>query len=273
MGLFSLFSQSLINEKYVFFDLETTGLNALLGDKIIEIAMLKSVNGKTVDTFYTLVNPKIPIPEEASKINNITDELLKDAPTFDSIAEKVLDFISDSTLVAHNASFDLGFLSVELGRAGISFDRWKAIDTLKIANSIFSGQRNKLESVMKRYNIMPDGALHRALNDTEILRKVYFELVEENEIRAKSIDELVKEYGYQGNNLHRSIPAIIREALVEKRAVRGDYITRDGIKIELKILPISPVWFDGRWYLYAKKGDNEQSIYIFCDRYSNIVKV
>ncbi len=271
MGLFSLFSQSLANEKYVFFDLETTGLNPLQGDKIVEIAVIKTHKGKVIDTFSTMINPEMPIPESATKINNITNDMVKDSPVFDNdFCSKIIDQIQDSILIAHNASFDLGFLSIELGRNGITFERWKSIDTLKIANKLFAGQKNKLENIMRRYNIMPDGTLHRAFSDTDILRKIYFELIEESEIRSMNIDEMLKEFGYQGNNVQRFIPAIIREAIIEKKILNGQYRTRDNNLMDLSVLPISSVWYDGKWYLFAKRIDNKQSIFLFCDNYFNV---
>src|SRR4030042_4984594 len=119
-----------------------------------------------------MINPEFPIPKEVTKINNITDDMVKDSPVFDKkYGEKIIDFIGDYILVAHNASFDLSFLSVELGRNGVLFERWKAIDTLKIAAKVFPNQKNKLENIMRRYNIMPEGDVHRALVDTDVLKK------------------------------------------------------------------------------------------------------
>ena len=176
MSIFSLFSQSLVKENYIFFDVETTGLYPLLGDKIIEIAMIKTSKGNVIDTFSTFINPGIKIPLEVTNINNITNEMVKDAPVFDKIfGEKIIDFIEENILIAHNAGFDLGFLSTELARNGLFFERWKAIDTLKIAKEIFPGQKNRLENLICRYNIMPEGDFHRALVDTEALKKIFFE--------------------------------------------------------------------------------------------------
>jgi len=111
MATFSIFSQNIIKNSYVFFDVETTGLYPFLGDRIIEIAMIKVSNGKTIDKLDMLLNPEIPIPEEAKMIHKITDEMLKDKPVFSlDICNKLLAFIGNSILVAHNASFDLGFL-------------------------------------------------------------------------------------------------------------------------------------------------------------------
>lgn len=265
MGVFSLFSQSLVKEDYVFFDVETTGLFPLDGEKIIELAMIKTSKGNIVDTYETFINPQMPIPQESTRVNNITNEMVKDAPILDAeMAKNILNFIDNSILVAHNASFDLSFLSIEFGRIGISFEGWKAIDTLKIASTLFPSQRNRLENLIRRYNIMPEGDLHRALVDTDSLRRVFFELLEESEIRSNTIDQLIKNYGFQGQHVHRSIPADFREALVEKKIIKGRYKKRTGENIDLTVLPISPVWLNNRWYLLVKYEQSDNFVTLNC---------
>jgi DNA polymerase III epsilon subunit len=271
MSLFSLFSQSLAKQNYIFFDVETTGLHPLSGDKIIEIAMIKTSKGEIIDTIETMINPNCAIPKEVTNINNITNEMVKKAPKFDNkYGEKIINFIGDYTLVAHNAAFDLSFLSVELGRNGIVFERWKAIDTLQIAKEIFPGQKNKLESIMRRYNIMPEGDVHRALIDTDVLRKIFFEFLEESEIRSKSLDQLINYYGFQGQYLYSSIPAIIRESIIEKKSVNGKYRKRDGEILSLSFIPISPVWVDDKWFLIAKDHKTKKELVLYCENFLEI---
>ncbi|MCK4797185.1 MAG: hypothetical protein KAT05_07370 [Spirochaetes bacterium] len=268
MSIFSLFSQSLVKEDYVFFDVETTGLYPLAGDRVIEIAMIKTSKGNIVDTIEAMINPNMPIPPQATAANNITDDMIKDSPYFNKeLAEKITNFIENCILIAHNAAFDLGFLSVELGRLGITFDRWLAIDTLKIAVEIFPGQRNKLENIMRRYNILPEGELHRALIDTDALRRIFFEFLEESEIRSNTIEQLIKKYGFQGQNVHRSIPARIREAIVEKKIIKGNYQKRNGKITELSVLPISPVWVNKKWYLLAEEEKSKNVVSLNCENF------
>ena len=126
MGLFSLFSQSLAKERYLFFDVETTGLFPLTGDRILELAMIKVENGDIIDKYESMFNPQREISEEITNINGISNEMVKDAPIFSrEIGEKIVEFVKDTTLIAHNAKFDIGFLSTELARVGITFDGWK----------------------------------------------------------------------------------------------------------------------------------------------------
>jgi DNA polymerase III epsilon subunit len=253
MSLFSLFSQTVAKENFIFFDVETTGLYPLAGDRVIELAMIKVSNGEIVDQLELMFNPEIPIPEEVSNINNITNEMIADCPVFNKdYCEKVINFIDKYTLIAHNAAFDLGFISSEFARNSILFDGWNAIDTLKIAHSIFPGQRHRLENLLKIYNILPEGDLHRALNDTVALKKVFFEMLDEVEIRGKNLEQLIKKYGFEGNLLPRSMPAQLREAIIEKKEISGNYKKRNGETVHLSIIPIAPVWVEKKWFLYGQ---------------------
>ncbi len=267
MGIFSLFSQSLINETYVFFDVETTGLYPLAGDRIIEIAMIKTSRGNIVDTLTELINPGRELSREAKNINKIDEEMLKNCSQFnEELSCKILNFIENAVLVAHNASFDLGFLSVELGRLGISFERWRAIDSLLMAREIFPGQKNSLDSLVRRFNIMPEGELHRALIDTDSLRKIFFEFLEEDTVRNQSSEQLIKKFGFKGDNMPRFIPASIREAIIEKKIIQGKYMSRDSSIIEIKIEPIAPVWVDKKWFLLAKDRTIRKIVSLYCER-------
>jgi DNA polymerase III epsilon subunit family exonuclease len=254
MSLFSLFSQSIAKENYIFFDVETTGLFPLAGDRILELAMVKVSNGEIVDRIDTLINPCMKIPEQVINIHFITDDMVKDSPVFDlDMCNRITGFVGNFIIVAHNAAFDLGFLSSEFARNGVFYEGWQAIDTLKIANAIFPGQKHRLENLLKNYNIVPEGDLHRAITDTMALKKLFFELLDETEIRGKTLEQLVKKYGFEGNILPRNFPARIREALVEKKIISGKYRKRDNAEIDLAVVPLAPVWVDRRWYFMGKE--------------------
>jgi DNA polymerase III epsilon subunit family exonuclease len=259
MSLFSLFSQSVAKDNYIFFDVETTGLHALDGDRVIELAMLKVSCGEIVDQLELLFNPGKSIPPEVTAINNITNEMIAGSPAFDlEMCRKVKTFIENYVLVAHNAPFDLGFISSEFARSGIIFDGWNAIDTLRIASSIFPGQRHRLSNLLKIYNIPPDGDLHRALNDTVALKKVFFEMLDEAEIRGKTLEQIIKKYGVEGIYQPRSMPAKIREALIEKKLISGQYKKRTGDLIPLSVVPLAPVWSGKRWFFYAEDSKTKE---------------
>ncbi|MCL1971692.1 MAG: 3'-5' exonuclease [Endomicrobia bacterium] len=147
----------------VYLDIETTGLNHLTGARIVEIAMLKVQNGAE-ERFETLVNPLQPIPLECSKIHSIYDNMVADSPVFKNIAKEVASFIGTSTVVCHNAQFDLAFVHKELSESGIRTSGIYYIDTLKLARQYFSFESNVLGSIADAIGVEA-GLKHRAMAD------------------------------------------------------------------------------------------------------------
>lgn len=165
----------LLNTQYVVFDLETTGLNSA-EDRIIEIGAVKVVNGVIKETFSTLVNPEMPIPPDATKVNNITNEMVATAPKIGEIIGDFYKFTRDSVLVAHNASFDIAFLSRQGKENFYLFDN-EVLDTLALARGKLPSQRqHNLGALCKYFNIELVDA-HRALNDTVATAKVMIKLL------------------------------------------------------------------------------------------------
>jgi DNA polymerase-3 subunit epsilon len=165
----------------VVVDIETTGLDHKKGDKIIEIACLELINHIPTDNYYhTYINPNgKEISEGAFKVHGISETFLSDKPLFSEIAEDFLEFIGDSHILAHNASFDVGFLNNELSnekKMTITDD--KIIDTLIIARKKHPGMPNNLDALCRRYNISEQKrGLHDAKSDCELLAQVYIELI------------------------------------------------------------------------------------------------
>lgn len=272
MSIFSLFSQSIIKESFTFFDVETTGLYPLSGDRVIEIAMIKTKNGEKVDTLELLINPGFPISQEVTRINNISDEMVKDAPIFsEELADKILKFIDGTVLVAHNAPFDIGFLSAEFARLGIIFEGWSAIDTLKISREILQIQKHRLENLVRHYGIVASGDFHRALFDTECLMKVFFNLMEEEYFNGKNIETVVKKFGIIGQNIYRSISARIREAIIDKMDISCKYKKRDGNIVEFSFKPLAPVWAYNKWYIMAQNGTDNKILSLNNDSFVEIL--
>ena len=147
----------------VFLDIETTGLNPLKGAKIVEIAMLKLQKGKE-ERFETLVNPDQPIPAECSKIHFIYDDMVSGSPLFKTIAKDIVQFIGSSTVVCHNAQFDLSFVHKELFESGIKTSGIYYIDTLKLARQYFSFESNVLGNIADAIGVEVD-LKHRAMAD------------------------------------------------------------------------------------------------------------
>lgn len=165
----------------IIFDTETTGLDAREGDRVIEIGAIELVNRfPTGKTFHMFLNPEErDVHPEALEIHGISNEFLRDKPTFRDAYDSFEAFFSQGKLIAHNASFDLGFLNAELERLEkppINPDR--VVDTLQIARRKFPGQRNSLDALCSRFGI--DNSRrekHGALLDSELLAEVYLELL------------------------------------------------------------------------------------------------
>lgn len=163
----------------ILFDTETTGLDPLKGDRIIEIAALALDNDlPTGETFHRLIHPQRDVPEDSTRIHGITLDKLRDAPRFEEIVDDLLEFLGDGPMVAHNAAFDFGFLDAELARASRpALDRTRMVDTLAIAKKRFPGMPNSLDALCRRFAIdLSERTTHNALLDCKLLAEVYIEL-------------------------------------------------------------------------------------------------
>ena len=163
----------------VLFDTETTGLDPMTGDRVIEIAAVELIGDlPTGKHFHTLIHPQRDIPDEVVRIHGITIERVRDAPRFEEVAEALLAFFGDGKLIAHNAPFDFGFLNAELSRASrsaLAFERM--IDTLALARLRFPGMPNSLDALCRRFGIdLTERTTHNALLDCRLLAEVYVEL-------------------------------------------------------------------------------------------------
>lgn len=163
--------QTLKDTTYCVFDLETTGIS-FRTEKITEIGIMKIRNGEVIDTFSSFVNPEKPIPYRVQEITNITDDMVKDAPTIKEIMPKILEFFGDSVLVAHNADFDTGFLRYNCEQLGLKFD-YTYLDTLRLAKDLFPDYKKyKLGIIAENLGIKVEVA-HRALDDVDTTVKVF----------------------------------------------------------------------------------------------------
>jgi len=164
----------------VVLDTETTGLDPRSGHRIVEIGCVELINHMaTGKHFHKYLNPERDIPEQASVIHGLTEEFLSSQPVFADIAEEFEAFISDSTLVIHNAEFDLGFINAErekISQPPIAPNL--AIDTVSLARRKFPGAQANLDALCRRFKIdNSDRSLHGALKDARLLAEVYLELI------------------------------------------------------------------------------------------------
>jgi len=162
----------------VILDTETTGLNAKLGDRIIELGCVELLNRSVTENhFQRYLNPERQIEEGALKVHGITFEFLQDKPKFGEVAAEFLDYIRGAELVIHNAAFDVEFLNRELEMAGLPpIDRHctAVVDTLRLARELHPGKKNSLDALCERYQVEhAHRTLHGALLDAALLAEVY----------------------------------------------------------------------------------------------------
>ncbi|WP_379548645.1 DNA polymerase III subunit epsilon [Qipengyuania sp. DSG2-2] len=163
----------------IVFDTETTGLDPKKGDRMVEIGCVEMINRMpTGETFHAYYNPERDMPAEAEAVHGLSAQFLSDKPLFADGAQALLDFLGDAPLVAHNASFDFGFLNGELtlcGREIIDLDRM--VDTVTMARRKFPGAKVSLDALCTRFGVDRSHRVkHGALLDAELLAQVYVEL-------------------------------------------------------------------------------------------------
>jgi DNA polymerase-3 subunit epsilon len=163
----------------IVFDTETTGLDPLNGDRLVEIGCIELFNRMpTGATFHAYYHPQRDMPAAAEAVHGLSAKFLSDKPLFGSMADELLAFLGDDPLVAHNARFDFGFLNAELQRCGKSLvDMSRMVDTVAIARGLHPGAKHSLDALCNRYGIDRSHRIkHGALLDAELLSQLYIEL-------------------------------------------------------------------------------------------------
>ncbi|EGP09398.1 DNA polymerase III epsilon subunit [Bradyrhizobiaceae bacterium SG-6C] len=164
----------------IVLDTETTGLDPLRGDRLVEIGCVEMVNRMpTGQTYHVYLNPERDMPQEAFNVHGLSSEFLSDKPLFASVVEDFLAFIGEAPLVIHNAMFDIGFINAELDRvARAAIPRDRLVDTLTLARRKHPGVSNRLDDLCSRYSIDNSRRTkHGALLDAELLAEVYIDLI------------------------------------------------------------------------------------------------
>lgn len=164
----------------IVLDTETTGLDPLRGDRLVEIGCVELLNHiPSGQTFHVYINPERDMPQEAFNVHGLSAQFLSDKKKFAEIAEDFLAFIGDAPLVIHNAQFDIGFINAELQKAAKPLvPRDRLVDTLLLARRKHPGVSNRLDDLCQRYRIdNSHRTKHGALLDSELLAEVYLELI------------------------------------------------------------------------------------------------
>jgi len=164
--------------RQVMLDTETTGLEWRQGERVIEIGCVELISRKlTGRHFHCYLNPGRAIGAGAQAVHGLTDEFLADKPKFADIADELLEFVRDSELIIHNASFDVGFLDNELalvGKESLKTECESITDTLKMARELRPGKKNNLDALCSEFGVdNSNRQLHGALLDAELLAEVY----------------------------------------------------------------------------------------------------
>ena len=216
-------------DRLIVLDTETTGLNAKLGDRVIEIGCVELLSRRVTDRhFHSYLNPERDIEEGAAKVHGLTREFLADKPRFAEVAKDFLDYVRGAELVIHNAGFDVEFLDQELGLAGLGTlaDHVSGVtDTLAIARELHPGKRNSLDALCERYAV--DNAhrtLHGALLDARLLAEVYLAMTRGQDSLMMELEDTVA--GAAGTARLDTSKLVVLRATAEETAAHEKLLDR-----------------------------------------------
>jgi DNA polymerase-3 subunit epsilon len=223
----------------IVFDTETTGISPLTGDRMVEIGCVEMINRvETGRSFHAYFNPGRSMPAGAEAVHGLSDAFLSDKPRFTDLCEELLAFIADSPLVAHNASFDFGFLNHELtlcGRPLVCLTRM--ICTLELAKKRHPGAKHSLDALCTRYGV--DRSIrvkHGALIDAQLLAQCYIELTGGRQIGFSLASEAPLRSGAEPEL--RAAPAPIRVRPPRTFAPSADELERHAAFVSTLTDPI-----------------------------------
>ncbi|MBP3622355.1 MAG: PolC-type DNA polymerase III [Lachnospiraceae bacterium] len=189
-----------IDSEYVVFDIETTGLSPRF-NKIIEIGAVRIKDGKIQDKFSQFVNPEVPIPYSITKLTSINDNMVLEAPTIEEVLPRFFEFVGDAILVAHNASFDTGFIKEFAKRQGLPFD-YTIVDTMTLAHILIPELgKYTLDRLCKQFNVSLENH-HRACDDAAATAEIFVKML--NMIHKKDV-HTIKELNVMGSASPESI--------------------------------------------------------------------
>ncbi len=191
--------------EFVVFDLETTGIGAA-SNEIIEIGAVKVINNVITDKFSTFVNPGRPVPYNIQELTGINDQMVSDAPSIDKVLPGFLEFCGNAVLVAHNASFDTGFIFQKAKDRGIHTD-FTVIDTVAMSRALLPElKKYKLDTVAKTLGVSLENH-HRAVDDAGATAEIFVKLVKRLEDKGITTLEGLNEFGRPGDETIRKLPS------------------------------------------------------------------
>jgi len=239
---------------FTVLDVETTGLTPQFGDRVCEVALLRFRSDRELGRFHSLVNPQRPISPGAFAVNGIRDQDLVDAPIFAEIAPRLLDLLEESTLVAHNAPFDLSFLAAEFQICDLRLTANPIIDTLALARRCYRFPSNSLQTVARFLGVDTMGQ-HRALADVVTTKMVLERFLAD--LRQKGVVTLGELLAAQGGPIEfqrreaTPLPPQIEEALGSGRRLQLRYVSAEGEETRRMVTPLRITAHAGYLYLVA----------------------
>ena len=243
---------------FCFLDVETTGLHPQYGDRICEIGLLKTKNNKVIDSYEALINPCRPISPGASMVNGITDKMVKDAPVFGEVVNRILEFIGGTVIIAHTAGFDLNFIGSHLRNLKKPLPNNPIIDTLTLARKYYCFPSNSLTNVASYFDINISNC-HRALADAKLTKEIFHTFLTDFKSRG-----LINQFPTLSHLLELQgslfilpaydeiiLPPEIEEAIKNNKRLKIIYVSAFGAKTSRTIEPIDIISSRDYTYLVA----------------------
>ncbi|MFZ3075129.1 MAG: DNA polymerase III subunit epsilon [Psychrobacter glacincola] len=225
------------SDRQLIMDTETTGLDPLKGDRIIEVGIVEMIGRKfTGEKLHVYINPQRGMDEEVIRIHGISEAFLTDKPTFDQVAQLLYDFMDGAEVIAHNASFDMNFLNMEFAKVGMNdfAERVKVTDSLVMAKQQYPGQKNTLDALVRRLAVgKQDRTFHGALLDSEILAEVYLAMTG-GQVTLGIEDDTQADGGHTAHASFASLAALLLESSTDERANQSWYASLADDYPELK---------------------------------------
>ena len=217
--------------RQIVLDTETTGLNARLGDRIIEVGCVEILSRRITERqFHAYVNPERDIEEGASRVHGLTREDLASKPKFGEIARDFLDYVRGAELIIHNADFDVEFLDLELKLAGlgrIAEHAAKIVDTLALARELHPGKKNSLDALCERYFVDHSGrTLHGALLDARLLAECFLAMTRGQESLMMELETPAAAAASAAGLVLDVSKLIVQRATAEEAALHEKYLDR-----------------------------------------------
>lgn len=241
----------LSNCRFAFLDLETTGLSPWFGDRVCEVGIVLSEGRRIKTTYQQLVNPQCPLSPAAASTNDLTDDELRNAPTFSEIASEVATRLQDTVLVCHNAQFELQFLDSEFRRLGREIQIPNLVDTLFVAREHFDFPSYGLNSVAAEFDIQNPDA-HRALADALTDKAIFFAMMDALKPSGKLLDDFIGIYNspaWPRDGIQ--LPTELGEAIYSGKRVEITYVDKDGETTRRWITPMQVMGLQDYLYLRA----------------------